>query len=125
VWLYLLLAGGVRFYGYGFFEPEARGSASKALGGLFILAVLPLLYYVAPTIPTLLVLYWLAFESLQVFLCSAWYMVEPWEVPVGQSICSAKLGFDMGAVGILIVAMLLWRLSTVNSYRVPSQKGSP
>ena len=52
------------------------------------------------------------FEQSQVIVCSAWYAVEPWPVPVGQAMCSAKMGFDLGTVGVLVMAVGLYRLLT-------------
>jgi hypothetical protein len=57
-----------------------------------------------------LVLFWWSFEAIQTVICSLAYAVSPWTVPVGQSICSARLDFDMGALGIMAVGWLLWKL---------------
>jgi hypothetical protein len=117
--LYLLAVGVVRHYGWLVFAPELRGSASKMLGGLAVLAVIPLLYSIAPSRPLLLVLAWWTFENAQIAICSAAHIVEPWAVEVGQSICSAKVGFDLGALGIMFAALLLARVYppvTSNSY---------
>ena len=111
--LYLLAVGVVRHYGWFVFDPELRGSASKMLGGVCTLAVIPLLYRLAPSRPLLLVLAWWAFENLQIALCSGAYMVKPWTVEVGQSICSERLDFDMGALGIMLAALLLWYIYPV------------
>lgn len=66
---------------------------------------------VAPDAPLLAVLLWWAWEELQVILCSVWFIFDPWPIELGQAMCSAKLGFDLGAFGILIVAVLAFRLN--------------
>lgn len=60
------------------------------------------------------VLLWWAWEELQVVLCSVWFIFSPWPVEPGQAMCSAKAGFDIGALGILIVAVLAFRLTLPN-----------
>jgi hypothetical protein len=57
----------------------------------------------------LVALVW-TFEQMQVVICSAWYAVEPWPVPVGVAMCSAKAGFNLGALGVMFAALVLWRL---------------
>ena len=66
---------------------------------------------VAPDAPLAGVLLWWAWEELQVILCSAWFIFDPWPIDPGQAMCSAKLGFDLGALGVLIVAVLALRLN--------------
>jgi len=97
----------MRHYGYLLAEPEARGAVSKALGGALLLALVPLLWRLAPSRLMAAVLVWWTFESLQTVICSVAYAIKPWPVPAGVSICSARLDFDLGAIGIMLVAMLL------------------
>lgn len=54
---------------------------------------------------------WMAFEELQVVICSAAYILTPWHVPEGMAVCSAATGFDLGALGLMAVAFIAWRLS--------------
>lgn len=110
LWLYLLSVGVVREYGYLLAEPADRGIVSKGLGAFAILALLPLVRMLAPkSRMAFLVLAWWGFHAIQTMICSAAYYVEPWAVPVGQSICSARLGFDLGALGIMFAALLLYK----------------
>lgn len=83
------------------------GLASKALGAAAILYLLAVVW--EHTRAGAAIFLWWAWEELQVLTCTAWFMVEPWPVAQGQAICSAKLGFDLGAVGILILALVLMR----------------
>jgi hypothetical protein len=108
----LLLIALARHYGYVPFPPEMRGMVSKGLGGVAILALLSAVASMwRHRLVWLACAYW-AFEELQVVLCSAAYIVEPWSVAPGQSICSAKAGFDLGAVGIMLAAVVLLRITT-------------
>ena len=108
----LLLIGSAKNYAWSFFPPADRGMAAKALASIALLGCLWIIYRLAPFARLVaLVLIWWAWEELQVVLCSVAYMVDPWDVPLGQSICSARIDFDLGAIGILIVAFLAWKLS--------------
>lgn len=103
----LLLVLAVRHYGYDLWPPELRGLASKALGALSLLTMVWLVVALAPRAHaiTAIALWW-SVEEVQVALCSFAYMVRPWPVSVGQSICSARLDFDLGAIGIVVLFWL-------------------
>lgn len=108
--LLLLAVGASRHYGWAIFPDEIRGVASKGLGAFAALWLLWIVVYLTRAAAVLAVVIWWSFEELQVVLCTAWYAVDPWPVEVGQAMCSAKAGFDLGAVGIMVVGVLLWRL---------------
>jgi hypothetical protein len=108
--LIVLAIGVLRFYGYVPFDPELRGIVSKGLGGLCMVLVAPYLYIAYPSKAMLAVLAWWVFESMQVVICSTAYAIKPWDVPVGQSICSSRLDFDLGAIGALLIGLILWRI---------------
>ena len=96
-----------RHYLWDHWPPELRGLASKALGALALLTLVWLVHSLAPRSPALTaVALWWSIEEVQVALCSFAYMVSPWPVAVGQSICSARLDLDLGAVGIVVVFWL-------------------
>lgn len=108
----LLAVAALRHYGWEVAPPELRGLLSKALGAMAIIA----LVWIIDSLVThwgvrLVSLIW-TFEQSQVIVCSAWHAVDPWPVPVGQAMCSAKLGFDLGTVGVLMMAVGLYRLLT-------------
>lgn len=110
LWLYLLAVGMVREYGYLLAEASKMGIVSKGLGAFAILALLPLAHRLAPNSRmAFLVLAWWGFHALQTMICSAAYYIEPWPVESGQSICSSRLGFDLGALGIMFAALLLYK----------------
>lgn len=96
-----------RHYLYDAWPPELRGLASKALGALSILTLVWLVISLTPRWPALTgIALWWSVEEVQVALCSFAYMVRPWPVAVGQSICSARLDLDLGAIGIVVVFWL-------------------
>lgn len=82
--------------------------ASKGLGGVAVLTLVWVNFYLLREALFLPLVAWWSFEELQVIICSAWYLVDPWPVPEGGAICSAKAGIDLGAFGILAVALLAW-----------------
>lgn len=103
----LLLAMAARHYAYDFWPPELRGLAAKALGAIALLILLWACVAMAPrsSVITAVALWW-SFEEVQVALCSFAFMARPWPVPAGQSICSARLDLDLGAIGIVVVFWL-------------------
>lgn len=104
----MLMVGASRHYLWAMMPPDWRGSASKALGGAALLALIWIVYLLSTRARwLLLVLLWWSVEEMQVVLCSVAYIVELWVVPVGQSICSARLDLDIGSVTIVAVAALL------------------
>lgn len=113
----LLLVAVMRHYGYVILPPELRGVGSKALGSAAALALLSGIVIAWRHSLVFLAAAYYAFEELQSLLCSLAYMLEPWPVKVGQSLCSAKAGFDLGAVGIMLAGLVLWLI--VN----PANKG--
>jgi hypothetical protein len=64
----------------------------------------------------LLVALWWVLEELMVAGCSLAFIASPWVVEAGQAQCSALLQFDLGRVGLLIAACLLWL--SVKSYGI-------
>lgn len=103
----LLLVMGARHYLYDAWPPELRGLASKALGAIALLSLVWLVVSLVPrSTPVTLVALWWSIEEVQVALCSFAFMVRPWPVAVGQSICSARLDLDLGAVGIVVIFWL-------------------
>lgn len=114
--LALLLVGAARHYGWAMFPQELKALASKGLGGLAMLALLAIIFHMArergPISKTFgLVFLWSSWEGLQISLCSFWFMVDPWPINAGEAMCSARIGLDIGSVGILAVAVILWRLT--------------
>ena len=107
----LLAIGTSRHYAWLAFPDDLRGMASKGLGSLAALILLALVLHARPSKAVFLVVVWYAFMELQTIVCSVWYLFAPWVVQVGQPICSARLGFDLGAIGILAVAGLTYLLT--------------
>lgn len=106
----LLLIGSARHYVWGLADIAARGLVAKALGGAAILALLWIVHGLTHSRLLLPVLLWWAWEELQVVTASVWFIFDPWPVPAGESMLSARAGFDLGAAGILVVALLVANL---------------
>lgn len=113
----LLAVGACRHYLWIAAPAELQGMASKGLGACAILALLACIAWRERGQPKQLlwVICWWAWEEMQTALCSVLYMIEPWQVPPGQGICSARIDIDLGAVGILVVAYICYRLVRTDS----------
>jgi hypothetical protein len=98
----------VRHYVWDKFPLELQGEAWKLTSALGMLGLLALLWQ-PKWWPVFAVF---VFEELQVVLCSAWMMVDPWPVPDGVATCSAKAGFNLGALGVMFVSFALYWLLT-------------
>ena len=111
--LAMLALAAVRGYSWGIVSPDMRGLASKAAGGLALLAMIWLAHsLVRPAWAVALAATVWSVGELQVVMCSVWYMVEPWAVPVGAPICSARFDLDLGAAGIVLIAWATWYVWT-------------
>ena len=106
----LLAVAAARHYLWVHVPIEAQGMASKGLGAAAVLVLLAVVWHGNRSRPLALVLCWWAWEETQVLLCSFAYMQMPWTVEPGQAICSARVGFDIGAAGILAVAVIAHNL---------------
>lgn len=104
---YVLAIIAARNYGWELADVAMRGAISKALGAAAILALLLTVYKLAPSKPLGLAVAYGAFEELQTVICSTAYAFNPWAVPEGQSICSARIDFDLGALGVMLLAVVL------------------
>lgn len=107
--LALLLVAAARHYGWAWFPVEMRGVVSKGLGGIEVLVLLSVAWWLIRARAVRIVLaLWAAHEAM-VVACSAWWLVSPWPVATGQPMCSHGVGFDLGAPGILAVLLAaLW-----------------
>jgi hypothetical protein len=102
-------------YGWALVPAQHQADAWNALGAF---ARLSLVCAVAWRIRSRLVLFvaaWWAFEELLVIGCSLAFIASPWVVEPGQAQCSALLQFDLGRVGLLIAACLLWQYVKASS----------
>jgi hypothetical protein len=108
----------LREVGWSGFPPELQGMASKGLGALLVLVLLAAVWLLSSRSGWLMAaVAYGAWSALQTLICSVVYMVEPWTVPPGVGICSARIDFDLGALGLLAAAWFALRASPVNSYR--------
>lgn len=110
----LLLIVAAREHLWVWLPAELQGMASKGLGAALVLVLLSMVYrHAPPSRPLVVVLCVAAWYSLQTLICSAAYMVEPWGVQPGQGICSARIGFDLGALALVVLAATAVYLSNL------------
>lgn len=117
----LLLIGAVRHYGWALAPEGTRALTSKGLAAVAVLCLLVLLLHSERSRAMLAVGAWWAWEELQVAICSFWFIFDPWPIKPEQPMCSARAGFDIGAFGIMVVAMLAYMLTGGRSYRSQKQ----
>lgn len=110
----LLLIGAARHYGWLMVDVQSYGVASKGLGALAAMALLWVLSRRVNGFVVLWVMLWYGFEELLTATCSFAYLIAPWPVEVGQSMCSARIGFDIGAIGIFVVGLIAYKLVNKN-----------
>lgn len=109
--LALVVVGMARHYGASIAPDDIRGLVSKALGGAESLAHLAIICtLVRATGPVLLAAAWCAWEAAQVVACSVWYIMEPWHVPNGAAMCSARAGYDFGILGAAVAASVTFAI---------------
>lgn len=101
----------LRHYGWTWAPAAMRGEVSKALGAG---AVLGLLWVISRGLNPgddlarwAVLLY--AWHEAAVVLCATWFIFDPWPIAPGHGMCSAKIGFDLSALGLLLVAVLASR----------------
>lgn len=114
----LLLMFALRHYGY-YHLPEAwQGQAFNAAGAVCIVVALALLKVWFP------LLLWIGAEEAQVAGCSVWAILEP--IAATSEQCSEQVGFRVGSVGLVWLALLVYRLTlsdlTGGSLREPVKK---
>lgn len=107
----LLLIVAAREHLWPWLPAEMQGVASKGLGAALVLVLLSMLYRLAPASRALYaVLCLAAWYSLQTLICSAAYLVEPWPIAPGVGMCSARIDFDLGALGLVAIVAIIIRL---------------
>lgn len=99
----LLLMFATRHYAY-YSVPEAwQGQFFNAAGALCIVVLVAML---KPWLPLAL---WIGAEEAQVAGCSVWAIVEP--VAASSEQCSEQVGFKIGSVGLVVLALLAYRVT--------------
>jgi hypothetical protein len=105
----LLLVGTARHYGYALAPPDAQADVWNIAGALTIIALLWSMRRGLSPMAGLIAL-WFAAEELLVAGCSAAWLVQPWAVMPGDEQCSAKIGLKIGALSLIVVAILAAKL---------------
>lgn len=99
----LVLMFAARHFGY-YHAPDAwQGQVFSAAGAVCIIVLVALL---KPWLPLLL---WITAEEAQVAGCSVWAVLEP--IGATSEQCSEQIGFQIGSVGLVWLALLAHRLT--------------
>lgn len=98
----LLSIGVFRHYGWEHVPTDAQRFMWNMSGSVLILFLIWSAWPAAR-----LVVVWLSFEELQVIACSLIRMLRPTPIGTGQAQCSDLIGFDLGMVGLFLVALIL------------------
>lgn len=124
----LLLIVAAREHLWPWLPAELQGAASKGLGAALVLVLLSVIYRLTDALgmrsrALYAVLCLAAWYSLQTLICSAAYLNEPWPIPPGMGMCSARIDFDLGALGlVLIAAFACWLSDPVRVDSTPTDK---
>ena len=117
----LLLLGVLRHYGWSSVPTEYQRFAWNISGSVVIVIFLWAVAY--QWAATRLIALWWTLEELQVIACSMGRMLRFWEVKQGESQCSVLLGFDLGSLGLFLVALILvCQAVNLYSYRTKEKK---
>jgi hypothetical protein len=106
-----------RHYGYYLFNGADRAHVWNISGAVICLMFAGAIFLAYPSRAMALVLAWIGFEEVQVVMCGVAWLWNPWNVPAGQDVCSSAIGFNLAAIGIVLITFLLIRLP-VRSDRV-------
>lgn len=71
---------------------------------------------------TVLIAIWWTFEEAQVLICSGWLMANPQPPKVGEGECSAIMGWNVGTLGLLLVALILAYFFTKSRHPVRTDR---
>ena len=99
---WLLLLGAIRHQAWDLFDAGAL--AWNICGSIVVCVLLVKAVWTERSRLSWLIVAWWLYEEFLIILCSAWRMVEWWQVLPGQEQCSARLGVHLGAVSMVIVA---------------------
>lgn len=113
----LLLIVAAREHLWPWLPAELQGAASKGLGAAMALVFLSVIHRLSDALgmrsrALYAVLCLAAWYSLQTLICSAAYLNEPWPIPPGMGMCSARIDFDLGALGIVAIAAITCALTS-------------
>lgn len=92
---------------------DAQPAVSKLCGAAMVLVLLDIIRRLtdgrSPELNSALALA-TSYQVLTLFGVAA-YIIDPWPIPAGMGIVSALIGFDLGALWLLAVALLATRLA--------------
>jgi hypothetical protein len=86
--------------------PQHGGRVFVAGSGLFIAFLLGA-HALRSSRPVQVVAVLLIGFAAQVFGCNLWFILDPWVIKPGDELCSSRLGFPVGLVGLWVATMVL------------------
>lgn len=120
----VLLAVAGREYLWALAPVQHRGDVSKLLGACLVLVLVSVIYRLAKPSKLLnAVLAAAVWFQLQTVICVAAFIIDPWPIPEGCAMCSSRIDFDLGALGLMLIAWLAW-VMTVRAYKANERDNS-
>lgn len=106
----LLLGGAIRHLGWEN-SPEPA-LAWNAMGAMSVMLLLSLVMWKHWRAPVIAVVTWWAYEEALVLTCSTWRMFDWWYASPEEEMCSARLGFKLGAFSLVLIGFLICKVVT-------------
>lgn len=108
----VLLAVAGREYLWSLAPVQHRGDVSKLLGACLVLVLVSVIYRLAKPSKLLnAVLAVAVWFQLQTVICVAAFILDPWPIPEGCAMCSSRIDFDLGALGLMLLGWLAWQIT--------------
>lgn len=104
----------IRYYAPWLAPAEVRGYVSKSLGAaqsllqIVCICTMASIWLKRVAGPIMLAAAYAAWEEGQGIVCPVWYIFEPWTIPQGAAMCSARAGYEFGLVGAAVAAGVVW-----------------
>lgn len=106
----LLLLGVVRHVLWE--HTEAQALVWNLCGALVIGALLFQVWRQNRGVLVGLVVLWFLYEEAMVAICSTWRIFDWWYVGQGEEQCSARIGFKVGALSLVLIGALIAKVAS-------------
>lgn len=104
--LALLVVGLVATYAWQWVPAEQAGSVFAMTSHWYAAVLLLVLGLVLQDVRLWWVLGYLVVCSLMVVGCNAWWLAAPWPAMPGDELCSTRLKWPLGAIGLVLFVVL-------------------
>jgi len=102
----LLVFGLACSYGWQWVPASVAADVQNVLSALMALGLLVLVAMVFASREVLQVVALLGLLKATVITCNTWYAIAPWPVMPGAPLCSTRLDFPLGIVGLVLGVVL-------------------